>query len=262
MIKYGDEGNISFSTKGKLISNINRPVFEIDGKIVVDPPYSYRFEKIPKGISDYPYINCVIQSKSKQADYHLSYITTGLDWSAEYNLHLLSNSTCNIEGWYSIRNDLSLQYKDADIYLVSGEVNFEYSTRGTAHANKRTQTSISYRSDIAPPIITETGEYAIFHLPEKINLAPKSQVRYQFVSTNKISYETIYHISHSLQRYRRNTDAKSQNIPVYVRLELQADNIGDFQLPSGSYRVYEQKEGNLAYIGIGTSGISEGTDSL
>ena len=256
LVKYGEEGNISFSTSGKLISNINRPVFEIDGKIVVDPPYSYRFNNIPAGISDYPYMNCTIQTKLRKSKYHLSYITTGLDWEAEYNLYLISDSICEIEGWYAIRNDLNLQYVDADISLVSGEVNFEKQSGGAVHTSKRMQATMS------SPQITESGEYSVFHLAEKINLAPQSKVWHQFVSTNQIPYENIYHISHSLQRNRRNTEAKTQNIPVFVRLELKAEDIGRFQLPGGSYKVYEQNDGTLTYIGAGTSSISEGADKI
>ena len=262
LIKYNEEGNISFSTIGKLISNINRPVFEIDGKVVVDPPYSYKFDNIPKGLSDHPYLNCVIQSKSRKSDYHLSYITTGFDWGAEYNLHLISDKTCNIEGWYAIRNDLNLTYANANISLVSGEVNFQQQVEGEARSSKRMQTALSYNSDMSQPIISETGEYSIFHLPEKINLSPKSQVRHKFVSTHKIPYNSIYHISHSLQRYRRNTETQSQNIPVYIRLELKAKDIGSFQLPGGSYKVYERNEGILAYIGASSYAISEGTDKI
>ena len=69
LVKYSEEGNISFSTRGKIISNINHPVFEIDGKIIVDPPYDYRFDNIPDGISDHSYMNCIIQSKSKKSNY-------------------------------------------------------------------------------------------------------------------------------------------------------------------------------------------------
>ena len=37
LVKYGDDGSITFSIKGKLISNVNTPIFEIDDKIVVIP---------------------------------------------------------------------------------------------------------------------------------------------------------------------------------------------------------------------------------
>ena len=62
LVKYNKDGKISFSTIGKLISNINQPVFEIDGKIIINPPYEYRFEEIPKNITDYPFLNCDIKS--------------------------------------------------------------------------------------------------------------------------------------------------------------------------------------------------------
>ena len=262
LVKYGENGNISFSTMGKLISNINFPVFEIDGKIVVDPPYSYRFNNIPEEISDYPYINCVIQSKSKKSDYHLSYITTGLDWNAEYNLHLISDNICDIEGWYSIRNDLKLKYVNADISLVSGDVNFEDQNGRIGNSNFRLKTAMSYGDDITQAKITETKEYSVFHIPKKFNISAQSQVRYQFISTHQIPFESIYHISHSLQRYRKNTDAQRQNIPVYVRLELIAGDVGNFQLPGGSYKVYEKNNSTLTYIGMGASSIVEGDEKI
>ena len=51
LVKYGENGSITFSTKGKLISNVTNPVFEIDGKIVINPPYNYRFSEIPNDIT-------------------------------------------------------------------------------------------------------------------------------------------------------------------------------------------------------------------
>ena len=80
LVKYGENGSISFSTKGKLISNVTAPVFEIDGKIVINPPYNYRFYDIPNGLTDYPYLNCVINNSTKQRNYNLTYITRGIDW--------------------------------------------------------------------------------------------------------------------------------------------------------------------------------------
>ena len=65
-----------------------------------------------------------------------------------------------------------------------------------------------------------------------------------------------------LLAFIQNQEAQSQNIPVYVRLELKAEDISRFQLPSGSYMVYEQNDGTLTYIGVGISAIAEGTDNI
>ena len=142
LVNYNEDGKISFSTIGKLISNINQPIFEIDGKIVVDPPYNLRFDAIPQNMSDYPFLNCVIQTNSKNNDYHLSYITTGMDWNAEYNLHLTSSMRCNFEGWYSLRNDLNLDFNGSSVSLVSGDVNFTGNIKGTTRTQKRMSNSI------------------------------------------------------------------------------------------------------------------------
>jgi hypothetical protein len=263
LVKYGEDGSISFSTKGKLISNVGSPVFEIDGKIVVNPPYSYRFPDIPDGITDYPYLSCVIDNSKKQTNYNLAYITKGIDWHAEYNLYLTSDKSSEIEGWYSIRNDNEITYEDAEISLVSGSVNFETSVSSPNFTKRRaTARAFSADSHSIQPETSESEEYVLFNIKEKINLTAKSQIRHKFVTETKLPFNTIYHISHSLSRYRRNTPAQSTDIPVYVRYELLAKNIGDFQVPGGTYNVYEKVNDNLTYIGVGTSGIVQGDDKI
>ena len=266
LVKYGEDGSISFSTKGNLISNIGAPVFEIDGKIVVNPPYSYRFPDIPDGITDYPYLSCVIDNSKKQTKYNLAYITKGIDWHAEYNLYLTPDNSSEIEGWYSIHNDNEITYEDAEISLISGSVNFKSSARSPNFTKRRAgamgamAASADFHS--IQPETSDSEEYVLFLIKEKINLTAKSQIRHKFVTENKLPYNTIYHISHSLSRYRRNTPTQTTDIPVFVRYELIAKNIGNFQIPGGIFNVYEKENGNLTYVGAGASGIVEGDDKI
>ena len=263
LVKYGENGSITFSTKGKLISNVTTPVFEIDGKIVINPPYNYRFSDIPNGITDYPYLNCVINNSTKQTNYNLTYITRGIDWSAEYNFYLTSDKIGEIEGWYSIRNDNKITYEYANVSLVSGSVNFG-AQAGNPNITKRMAHTMSNSSDSysVQPEANKSEEHVIFTIPEKISLVKNSQIRHKFLTENKLPYNTTYHISHSLNRYRRNTPAQSTDIPVFVRYEIVAKNIGDFQIPGGNFNVYERENGILTYIGVGSSGIVENDDKI
>ena len=103
LVKYDDNGNIIYKTIGKLISNkTNNRVFEIDNKIIINPPYDFIFSDIPSNIKNYPYLNCIINNSSKNTDYKLSYFIDGIDWEAKYSVNLLSNNIAEIEGWYSI----------------------------------------------------------------------------------------------------------------------------------------------------------------
>ena len=263
LVKYGENGSITFSTKGKLISNVTAPVFEIDGKIVINPPYNYRFSDIPNGITDYPYLNCVINNSTKQTNYNLTYITRGIDWSAEYNFYLTSDKIGEIEGWYSIRNDNKITYEYANVSLVSGSVNFE-AQAGNPNITKRMARTMSNSNDSysVQPEANKSEEHVIFTIPEKISLVKNSQIRHKFLTENKLPYNTTYHISHSLNRYRRNTPAQSTDIPIFVRYEIVAKNIGDFQIPGGNFNVYERENGILTYIGVGSSGIVENDDKI
>ena len=264
LVKYGEDGNITFSKKGKLISNVNVPVFEIDGKIVINPPYNYRFSDIPDDIKDYPYLKCVVNSLSKNADYNLTYLTRGIGWEAEYNLYLTSDINSEIEGWYSIQNDNNIAYEDVDVTLVSGEVNFEVQGHNSQFAKLRTTAAMARTGSTQSmqPEIGETENYSLFHIPEKISLSAKSQIRNKFVNESQLPYNNNYHISHSLSRFRRNTPAQTINVPVFVRIELLAKNVGDFQLPKGKYTVYEKDGDDLTYIGASLSGIAEGDDVI
>jgi len=263
LVKYGENGSITFSTNGKLISNITTPVFEIDGKIVINPPYNFQFPEIPNGIADYPYLNCVINNSTKQTNYNLTYITRGIDWSAEYNFYVTSDKIGQIEGWYSIRNDNKITYEYADVSLVSGSINFDPQGDNPNFTKRMTPAmSKSHNSYSAQPVTNNSEEYFIFTIPEKISLDQNSQIRHKFLTNNKLPYNTTYHISHSLNRYRSNTPAQSMNIPVFVRYEIAAKNIGDFQIPGGNFNVYERENGILTYIGSGLSGIVDNDDKI
>ncbi len=257
LVKYGDNGDITFSTRGELISNNSFPIFEIDGKIVVDPPYHYLFSEIPEGISENPYLMCQLDASTKNLDYHISYLTSDFDWEAEYSLILTPESPGKISGYYAITNNTQLEYKDIDISLVSGVVAFQNETPRGRQFQKR-MTAMAYESHAeVTPEVSESGEYAVFHIPKKLTLSPDSEIRYTFIDGKQVKVDQVYHISHSLSHIRRNSPPHTTGVPVHTRFEFEAGAVGNFQLPAGSYKVYHQKKGKLTFLGSSRFGIAE-----
>lgn len=257
LVKYGDDGSIIFSTIGKLISNNAHPVFEIDDKIVVDPPYHYVFSDIPEGISEFPFIQCNLNATTKRPKYHISYFSTGFDWEAEYTLILSSESEGEINGYYAIHNDTQLEYNNTKLSLVSGFVQFQGWSQPDRQHQKRMASMTYAMENESSPLISESGEYVVFHVPEKITLSSNSEVRYNFLNNKRVSVDKIYHISHSLSRVRRSYPPQTTGIPVHIRYEIKAEDVGDFQLPAGSYKVYNRNENILTFMGSGTAAIVE-----
>ena len=149
----------------------------------------------------------------------------------------------------------------SSVSLVSGDVNFTGNIKGATRSQKR-MNNLSPQSAMANPQISLEDEYSLFHLPEKIDLRKKSEIRYRFINKNRVPYKRVYHISHLLNRYKYNTETKTEKIPVYVRLELIAEDIVDFQIPAGSYKVYNKNKDMLTYIGTDENGISQKMDEI
>ena len=242
LVVYGENGNIVFSTIGKLISNNISPVFEIDKKIVIDPPYKYQFKNIPPDILDHPYVIYSIENFKNKTKYNLSYLVKNINWNAEFDVFINEMDKAKIKGWYYIKNDNKIVYKNSEISLVSGTINFEQ--KGSrAYNNQR------LAAKIASPSFSSknTEEYTIYNIPEKIDLNSNTEIGYNFISNDEVTYKRIYFIEHSL--FRSRSIENNIDIPVNIRYDLIADDISDIQLPKATYNLFEKENDDIIFIG-------------
>tara|TARA_Y100001968_G_C19414766_1_gene748405 strand:- start:69 stop:1433 length:1365 start_codon:yes stop_codon:yes gene_type:complete len=250
LVRYNNNENSKSSISAKLISYTDIPIFEIDNKIVIDPPYNYEFPNIPYTLKDNPYIECKINSSTKNANYVLNYLLKGISWGAEFNLYINSDNTSEVQGWYFIKNSNNYSYKMMETSLVSGNINFfnQKQVRLTSPTTRTASSNYQISVDKEPQFYN-TEDYYIYKIPEKINLSRHSEFRYKFLEKKEVDYTNIYHVSHQLSRYKRYNTKKTEKIPVNIRLEIDAKNIGNFQLPSGNYYVYEKDGTEITFIG-------------
>ena len=261
LINYEKDGKIKFVTLAKLISNNTIPIFEIDGKIYLDPPYSYRFESIPDELSDFPYLNCSITNFNKNVDYTLSYLTSGISWSSEFNLFLNQQGFAEIEGWFSMYNNNNISYKNSKISLVSGIINIGRSENNNFRYQSKSTVSKSALPNNSSQSF-ETEEYALYNIEESLDFDSNAELRYKFISKDKIPYKTVYYITHSINQYRNNVTNSADKLPVYVRYDFIAENIYNKQVPKGIYNIYEKINDDTIYIGSSNYGIVSKDDLI
>ena len=251
LVSYSNEGNISYRTEGTLISNLNFPIFEIDGKIVIDPPYKYIFNDIPSNLKDFPYLNCSAIIKSKNSKYNLSYIASGFNWNAEYSINIKSMGKCSVEGWYYINNNNNMAFYKNSVSLVSGPINFYkkkyYSKNLNRHAMKTLQNSDN--NSLENSHVTTIDDYTIFNIDDTINLEPNSKQYISFFKTNDVPYKKTYYINYNISKYNNYLNQTIDKLPINTKIELLANDIASFQLPSGNYKVYENTNENKIFIG-------------
>ena len=260
LVVYGENGKITSSKIGTLISNNISPVFEIDNKIVIDFPYKYRFKDIPPNILDFPQMDFTIKNFNKNIQFNLSYLITNIHWDSEFNLFINNEGKAEVEGWYYIQNDNKMAYKNSEILLVSGMINFDQKDN-LIYSNRRLpKMGAALSSSTNTFIERETEEYSIYTIPEKIDLDTNSEIRYNYIAKKNISYEKVYYIKHSIFRSRSMDD--KMNVPLNIRYDIMANQIADFQLPKSIYNLYEKQDSEIFFVGSSKFDIVSEEDKI
>lgn len=89
------------------------------------------FDRIPEGLGDQPTLS--IRTRAEQAGRHtvtLAYLTTGLQWSADYVARLdPTDGTLDLTGWLTLANFGGTGFPDAPVQVVAGTLRKDAGTR-------------------------------------------------------------------------------------------------------------------------------------
>ena len=120
-----NNSTVEESVEAKLLSNNNGTVWDIGGKIVINPPYSrIIFPNVPDNLIAKPTLVWQIGAPaSGRRKIEASYITNGMQWSADYVLSLdPTEEKAGLQGWVTVNNNSGATYTDAKLKLVAGDV--------------------------------------------------------------------------------------------------------------------------------------------
>ena len=171
----------------------------------------------------------------------LSYLTSGISWSADYNLVTEDESDlADLLGWVTLNNRSGADYRDAKLKLVAGDVRREELRRG---ARGRDVLYAGAAVMEAAPAFEERGlfEYHLYELQRTTNVLDNEQKQVELLAANAINIERLY-------IFDANRDSKK----VLVQLAFKNDeesNLG-MPLPKGRIRMFSRDtDGTLQFVG-------------
>ncbi|MEN5146095.1 DUF4139 domain-containing protein [Brevundimonas diminuta] len=89
------------------------------------------FDRIPEGLGDQPTLS--VRTRAERAGRHtvtLAYLTTGLQWSADYVARLdPTDGTLDLTGWLTLANFGGTGFPDAPVQVVAGTLRKDAGTR-------------------------------------------------------------------------------------------------------------------------------------
>jgi hypothetical protein len=262
---------------GQLLSGRNNEVIlrDGDGQISVvnlDKIRDIRFPELPDGLITRPTLKWLIYSpQTGPQDVELTYLTSGMNWSADYILLLANDKqSLDLNGWITLNNTSGATYKNALLKLVAGDVNRlpEYDSRAMM-----ADAEIMYEAAAAPAPVEqrEFFEYQLYEIPRPVTVADNETKQVEFVTGANVPATTFYVYDGSPGFYGYYGYAVTDQYygqtgitDVQNWLEFSTDEDGGVgaDLPAGSVRVYQEDVDGAALL-IGENSIDhtpEGED--
>ena len=244
-------------------------VLEIDGRLealgCAGLPERIVFDGVPPGLSADPTFSMVVESeRGGPQDVRLSYLATGLKWSADYVATLSADGrSADLFGWITLANMSGTRFGDAPTQVVAGDHSRDGDTQPIeppgAFAPRACWASapppellmdgplpapppmaLQRRGPVEEIVVTamarqsDLGDYKLYSLPEATSIAARQIKQVAFLHQPKVAVRRVYAFDYD------GSDEPSPSPRILLRLENRtAEGLGK-PLPAGSVAVMER----------------------
>lgn len=213
-----------------------------DGRILLNPPGQVELPRdAGAGLQLHPTLSWALDSPAPgRHEGEVSYLTSGLSWSADYVLMLNADETsAGLESWVTLNNTSGASYKDAQLKLVAGDIHHVKRVMQQMNQNYDSQYSAAARSADqfkAQPLF----EYQLYDLQRVTEIRDQQQKQIGLLSAANIPVQKVYEFD--------GKDGGGVRAAISFRNDT-ASGLGK-ALPAGKIRLFmADNEGLAQFIG-------------
>lgn len=226
-----------------LLSTRGGNVWLIEGKIYVNFPYNYVIlPELPQTLVSTPTLSWTVSSQGGERKVEATYLTGGLDWSADYILMLSDDEkSAELNGWATINNRSGARFENALINLVAGDVR---RVRGKPAAAVEALRTMEAKAAPAPDFQQQpVFEYHLYSLNRRATLENNRSSRLNLLAAGGLSFKKQYLIEEqSVFIARTSGEAEKQRVQIVLEIENSERNKMGMPLPAGTVRLYKRDE--------------------
>lgn len=244
--------------KAKIVSaNYGNPVLQFEYGIEPNFPGRVVFDNLPASLQSKPTLEAKIYSvEAGLRELSLAYLTNGISWKTNYVAKVNADNLLDLTGWVTINNQSGIDYQNAKVQLIAGEVNQVVEprampTNGRLMMAKMAMAETASYDAVAGGAPQQISGYQLYTLPEKTDIKDNQTKQISLIEKNGVKYVKEGRINSSLYFNGNNRAEFEKEHPslFYVVKNVEEDNLG-IPLPSGVVRFYENDEaGSLQFIG-------------
>jgi hypothetical protein len=232
-----------------LLSTQGGNIFQIGDNISIGHPGRILLSRIPENLIPQPTLVWMVENKlSKPQKVEASYLTSGINWKADYVavLNKLDTMT-DVTGWVTIDNRSGATYQNALLKLVAGDIH-----RVQAETRMDYARPVAAAKEASPQFKEESFfEYHLYTLDRRTTIKDNQTKQMTLLDANQVPLKKLFIFSGRPQYYYyQDQSSNKQKIGVFLELENSKKNNLGIPLPKGTIRVYkEDKDGSLQFVG-------------
>ena len=233
-----------------LLSTQGGNIFQIGDKIHIGHHGRVLLTRIPENLIPQPTLVWMVENRlSKPQKVEASYLTSGINWKADYVavLNKLDTMT-DLTGWVTIDNRSGATYQNALLKLVAGDIHRVQAELKEDYARGKVAAA-----EAAGPQFKEESffEYHLYTLDRRTTIKDNQTKQMTLLDANQVPLKKLFIFSGRPQYYYyQDQSSNKQKIGVFLELENSKKNNLGIPLPKGTIRVYkEDKDGSLQFVG-------------
>ncbi len=161
--------------------------------IGLDKVRDIQFPNLPDGLITRPTLRWLLESGVEgEEQVELTYLTGGINWTADYNVLLNSDNTAlDLNGWVTLTNTSGASYVDALVKLVAGDVNRLPAPQVRMEAAM--DMAMAPMPTAAPQVAQrEFFEYQLYEINRPVTVADNETKQVEFVTGTEVAANTYY----------------------------------------------------------------------
>jgi hypothetical protein len=255
----GRDGEKTEVIKGVLLSNSGGRVVQSEGKILINPPGEPVLTQLPDGLLTKPALIWKVNAtKGGEHQGEISYMTSGMSWSADYVLVLdKDDAKGDMTAWTTVVNNSGATYKDAKLKLVAGDVHRAQVSRPRMYAMAKS----AGRGAAENMSEQSFFEYHLYTLSRPTTLAQNSSKQVEMASAADIPVKKLFVYDGAENPYFGGYGdsgfwdpgyglQSGKKVSVLLQLENKKSSGLGIPLPKGRVRVYKKDDdGSLQFAG-------------
>lgn len=226
-------------------------VLEVDGRIEVlrddGVPTRVIFDEVPSNLRPRPTLSVTLDAQGAgQRDVTLTYLTTGLQWKADYVARFdEANGRLDLTGWITLTNQSGVTFTNADTNVVAGDVSLVDQNPSYGRGYPQPPRNVRGNGTEAGGA-QGVGDVYIYPLPEPVTVANNQTKQVGLIDVSNVPASKRYLFQSDWIR----TEEEPRAADVGVLFSNgSASGVGT-QLPAGVARVYvNDASGEPRFVG-------------